>query len=465
MNDNSTEKKKFDLTAYKGKSVSEYISDFFGHVLDLRDGLDRKGTVQSIRNNIAMQGANVWLLMCSIFIASIGLDLNSPAVIIGAMLISPLMSPILGLGLAIGTYDRRMFFKSIINYVIAIAVALTVSILYFVITPFGEITDEIMARTSPTLLDVGVAFFGGIAGIVATSRKDLINAVPGVAIATALMPPLCVSGFGIANLDWEIFSGSIYLFFLNTVFVSLATYIIVRLLRFPYTEYLNRATRLKSQIMFFGFAALLVIPSALKLVNILQDVREQQQIERFFNEQVNVGNHRVLDWENTKTDSLNTLKLFVVGDYLDETEIAELQGKIKDYSATQYDLKVVSLEQEPPDLDKMSEELQLQNLKQIEATRNEIEKLIDEKLDSMFVKTDAKFIKLEKLTVLMDSVKNENKLLENYILTSELIDAETQTERQLVLLKYTDKTKATDKLDFEALFMQKGFLNVKVKEF
>lgn len=168
----------------------ERTQHFFSKILDLSEGLDRKGTVEKIRKNIETRGANVWLLISAIMIASIGLDLNSPAVIIGAMLISPLMSPILGIGLSIGINDRKTLGLSIRHFAIAIAVSLITSVIYFLITPFGNLGSEIAARTTPTALDVMVAFFGGIAGIIAVTRKDLINAVPGVAIATALLPPL-----------------------------------------------------------------------------------------------------------------------------------------------------------------------------------------------------------------------------------------------------------------------------------
>jgi uncharacterized hydrophobic protein (TIGR00271 family) len=189
------------------------ITDFFRDLTDLRTGLDREGTIISIKNNKKMHGANAWLLMCSIMVASLGLDLNSPAVIIGAMLISPLMSPILGIGLSVGINDRNMLSIAIRHFGLSIIIALVTSFLYFKLTPLGEITDEISARTAPTFLDVLVAFFGGIAGIISGSRKDKSNAIPGVAIATALMPPLCVTGFGLAKQEWEIMINSFYLFF------------------------------------------------------------------------------------------------------------------------------------------------------------------------------------------------------------------------------------------------------------
>ncbi|MCB0625235.1 MAG: DUF389 domain-containing protein, partial [Saprospiraceae bacterium] len=178
-----------------------------------QEGLDREGTIVDIKNNKRMRGANAWLLMCSIMVASLGLDLNSPAVIIGAMLISPLMSPILGIGLAVGINDREMLTISLQHFGIAIGIALATSFIYFQLTPLGDVTSEIEARTAPTFLDVLVAFFGGIAGIISGSRRDKSNAIPGVAIATALMPQLCDTGFGLDNGEWEIMLNYFYLFF------------------------------------------------------------------------------------------------------------------------------------------------------------------------------------------------------------------------------------------------------------
>ncbi|MBK7871513.1 MAG: DUF389 domain-containing protein [Saprospiraceae bacterium] len=201
---------------YSGRVILRAVRMWFKDLINLEEGLDREGTVVSIKSGKVMRGANAWLLMCSIMVASLGLDLNSAAVIIGAMLISPLMSPILGIGLAVGINDRDALFLAIRQFSIAIAIALFTSTLYFLITPLGELTKEIEARTAPTFLDGLVAVFGGLAGIISTSRKEKGSAIPGVAIATALMPPLCVTGFGIATGNWQIMLNSFYLFFLNS---------------------------------------------------------------------------------------------------------------------------------------------------------------------------------------------------------------------------------------------------------
>ncbi len=179
-----------------------------------------------------MRGYSLWILVCSTILASIGLDTNSTAVIIGAMLISPLMSPILSVGLSVAIHDKQVLTRSLQNLLIAVAISLSASVIYFFLSPLGEPTPELQARTFPTLLDLMVALFGGISGIVSISRHEQTNAIPGVAIATALMPPLCTAGFGIATANWNYFFGAFYLFFINAVFISLATYLIVRFLHF-----------------------------------------------------------------------------------------------------------------------------------------------------------------------------------------------------------------------------------------
>lgn len=286
------------------------ITGFFRDLINLQEGLDREGTIVDIKNNKRMRGANAWLLMCSIMVASLGLDLNSPAVIIGAMLISPLMSPILGIGLAVGINDRKMLTISLQHFGIAIGIALATSFIYFQLTPLGDVTSEIEARTAPTFLDVLVAFFGGIAGIISGSRRDKSNAIPGVAIATALMPPLCVTGFGLANGEWEIMLNSFYLFFLNAVFVALATYLIVRYLKFPYEDIVDERERRRTQLIIFFVSALLILPSVYILSGVLNKLNEKSRIEAFFQK-----NFRDALWEtadNKKTDSLE-VKLFYFG--------------------------------------------------------------------------------------------------------------------------------------------------------
>lgn len=381
------EKSKIDITSYSGKTVTEYFSNLFSHIFNLRDGLDRKGTIERIKSNIVMQGANVWLLICSIFVASLGLDLNSSAVIIGAMLISPLMSPILGIGLAVGIYDRKLLAKSLINYGIALFIALATSILYFLVTPFGAETPEIMARTQPHLLDVAVAFFGGIAGIVATSRKDLINAVPGVAIATALMPPVCVAGFGIANGNFNIFFGAFYLFFLNTVFVALATYLIVRLLRYPYKEYLNAKDKRRNQLFVFLFAAIVAIPSILKMFDVISDITTKNRVENYISDYFADkydGEIQNISVGKVKSDGTRNVSVYLYGSPIPSIKEQLMDTHIKNTLCTNcntLDLNYSSVEL--PDMDKFGSQIEQEYTLKLNHKTEELEQKFSDRLDSI----------------------------------------------------------------------------------
>jgi uncharacterized hydrophobic protein (TIGR00271 family) len=288
------------------------VIDFFQDITDIKEGSDQIGTITSIMANKEMKGSNVWLLFSAIIVASIGLDTNSPAVIIGAMLISPLMSPILGIGLSIGINNRLTLKESLKHFGIAIAVSLVTSFLYFRFTPLSsvEATSEMLARTSPTVLDVLIAFFGGIAGIVSGTRLEKSNAIPGVAIATALLPPLCVSGYGLANGEWWIFLNSFYLFFINSVFVALATYLIVRLLDFPFKQYVDDRERKRAKLLIAGFVILVVVPSTFIFFNVLKDLNQKQYVKQYVKE--NFSNAFNVTDKIQGTDSLN-LTIFWFG--------------------------------------------------------------------------------------------------------------------------------------------------------
>ena len=201
---------------------------------------DLQKITANIETAVVFRGTNLLVLICAIFIASLGLNINSTAVIIGAMLISPLMGPIMGIGLGIGIGDIALMRKSANNYWIATMSALATSTLFFLVSPLSDAHSEILARTSPTIYDVLIALFGGFAGIIATSSTQKGNVIPGVAIATALMPPLCTAGYGLATLQMKYFIGAFYLYIINSVFIAWATLIIVRLLHFPYKPLENK---------------------------------------------------------------------------------------------------------------------------------------------------------------------------------------------------------------------------------
>lgn len=241
------------------------LSNFLKHRFDLKeDQADQNEVVENIKRGVEFRGTNLWILMFAIVVASVGLNVNSTAVIIGAMLISPLMGPIMGLGLSLGINDFELLKKSFRNFIFAVVISLIVSTLYFMISPLTIAQSELLARTTPTLWDVLIATFGGLAGIVAQSRKDRTSTViPGVAIATALMPPLCTAGFGLARGELSFFAGALYLFFINAVFIALSTYFIVRFMKFAHKKQLDQQRTKKVNRMIATVVLVTIVPSVI----------------------------------------------------------------------------------------------------------------------------------------------------------------------------------------------------------
>jgi len=225
--------------------ILNYIKNIL-NFFNLESELENQETVhQEILKGIIFRGTNLWILIFAIIIASVGLNMNSTAVIIGAMLISPLMGPINGIGYSIATYDLILFKKSVKNFTFAIIASLTASTIYFYLSPISTAHSEILARTSPTIYDVLIALFGGLAGIVAISTKQKGNVIPGVAIATALMPPLCTAGYGLATGQFNFFFGAFYLFTINTIFIAIASVWISQILQFPIRSLIDEQKKKK----------------------------------------------------------------------------------------------------------------------------------------------------------------------------------------------------------------------------
>lgn len=217
-------------------SLREAIAHRFS-LLD--DKADDAEIDRSLRAGVELRGATPWILMLAIVIASVGLNTNSNAVIIGAMLVSPLMGPIVGLGYGVGIFDFALVRRSLANLAIAAGISLLTSTLYFMLTPLDEAQSELLPRTTPSLWDVLIALAGGLAGIIGQTRREKSNVIPGVAIATALMPPLCTAGYGLANGDWAVFGGAFYLFSINCVFIAFAAVVVIEFLRLPHRKFLD----------------------------------------------------------------------------------------------------------------------------------------------------------------------------------------------------------------------------------
>ncbi|MBS1730089.1 MAG: TIGR00341 family protein [Bacteroidetes bacterium] len=256
------------------KNIFEFIN--------LHNGEEPKEKVlENIQSNISFRGANLWILACAIVIASVGLNVNSTAVIIGAMLISPLMGPIVGAGFALAVYDFDLLKRSLKNLLIATIVSLIVAFLYFYISPLKEVQSELLSRTSPTIYDVLIAFFGGLVGVIAITRVEKGNPIPGVAIATALMPPLCTAGFGLAVGRISYFLGAFYLYTINCVFICIATFIIIKYLNYRPVKFLNIKYEKKIRYGITTIIFVMTLPSIYLAYNLLQEKNFNQKAEHF----------------------------------------------------------------------------------------------------------------------------------------------------------------------------------------
>jgi uncharacterized hydrophobic protein (TIGR00271 family) len=288
-----------------------------------------QSVITSIDNGVVFRGTNLWILIFAIFVASLGLNVNSTAVIIGAMLISPLMGPIMGIGLGMGINDIALLRKAMYNFAVATGVALITSTVFFLVSPLRDAHSELLARTSPNIYDVLIALFGGLAGILATSSKQKGNVIPGVAIATALMPPLCTAGYGLATLQFNFFWGAFYLFIINTVFIALATFVMVRFLHFPEKDLHNAKLTKRAHRIVWGIVILTLLPSIYFGYDMVQQDRFNKNAARFIQYEAHFPNDYLL---SKKTDAKTKSILLVFGGKeITAAEKATLTDKLKRY--------------------------------------------------------------------------------------------------------------------------------------
>ncbi|RKE90995.1 DUF389 domain-containing protein [Ichthyenterobacterium magnum] len=327
----------------KGLWVS--LKTFFVELLDFRYDTDRDATIDAIKGDIPFKGATAWILICSIFVASVGLNANSTAVVIGAMLISPLMGPILGIGMSIAINDIDTLRKSLINLATMIVLSLITAFLFFWLFPLSAETSELLGRTAPDIRDVLIAFFGGLALIIARTKKGTIASVIfGVAIATALMPPLCTVGYGLAvavsddavkGLNFA--KGAMYLFTINTIFIALATFLVLKLLRFPMLKYANSAKRKRTARIASLVAILVMIPAVMTFLTVLKKSQWEAQAKQFIAKELKaLPNAKYIEKYATpdyKPDGVSTIELTTFGaDVIPEATKAVLEQRFSDYS-------------------------------------------------------------------------------------------------------------------------------------
>lgn len=294
--------------------------------LNLHEGEeDRNKTLESVRKNITFKGANLWILACAIIIASVGLNVNSTAVIIGAMLISPLMGPIVGAGFALGVYDFTLLKKSIENLVKATAVSLVVSTIYFTISPFKDVQSELLARTSPNIYDIIIAFFGGIVGVISITRVEKGNPIPGVAIATALMPPLCTAGYGLATAQWSFFLGAFYLYCINCVFIGVSTFLIIKYLEYPALKQVDQALEKKVRIIIYILTTILLLPSSYLAYTLFKKQQFEKSVNAFIESEFDSNGYILIFKKTVFNTRTKKIELAFLSKSFDENELERLQ--------------------------------------------------------------------------------------------------------------------------------------------
>lgn len=325
------------------KSIWTQIKSFIKERFDLEsDQASHEEVVETIKRGIDFKGTNLWILIFAVVVASVGLNVNSTAVIIGAMLISPLMGPIMGIGLSLGVNDFDLLKRSFRSFAFAVGVSIVASTLYFLITPLSLAQSELLARTTPTIWDVLIATFGGLAGVVAQTRKDRTTPViPGVAIATALMPPLCTAGFGIATGNLSYFGGAFYLFLINTVFIAFATYFMIRFMKFEKKVHLDqkKTTKVKRTVIFI--ITLTIVPSVILAYGMVQKSVFENSANNFVKTSMQYPSSHIVGvevkWDRKNGNSINVT---IVGQSLSDDMISIAKSQMPNYGLRDVQLNV-----------------------------------------------------------------------------------------------------------------------------
>ncbi len=300
------------------------------YYFDLHRGEEDKSRVlETVKSSISFRGSNLWILACAIVVASVGLNVNSTAVIIGAMLISPLMGPIVGAGFSLGTFDFLLLRKSIKNLSIATLVGLTVSAVYFYISPFKDTQSELLARTAPNIYDIIIAFFGGLVGVIAITRVEKGNPIPGVAIATALMPPLCTAGYGLAVGNFRFFAGALYLYVINCVFICIATFLIVKYLKYPSKSIPNKRQSRQVRYAMWVLILVMLLPATYFAYALFEEKKFNQKVDAFLLSEFTDRGHTIIYKKTRYAASPKTIELAFLNRRFSPGEIAGLNAEIK----------------------------------------------------------------------------------------------------------------------------------------
>lgn len=417
----------------------------FSRFSNLKIDYDPEETINRIASGIDFSGANIWILAFSIIIASVGLNVNSTAVIIGAMLISPLMGPIMGIGLSVGINDGDMLNRSLKNFFYMVVISLIASTLYFFLSPISDAQSELLARTHPTIYDVLIAFFGGMAGIVANSRKgEKLTIISGVAIATALMPPLCTAGYGLATGQWKYFGGAFYLFFINSFFIALATFIMSIYLKLPQVNLYEAHQSKKRKRFVIMFAVIVTIPSVIMSVSMIKESRFNSNAIHFVQDIHNNALLKNVEILNTKKEyhhDMSTIELTLAGKTLSDNQIQHLKDKMPAFGLRNTELVIHQLFEDDVRLTgEFAEELYLRNqelLEEIDGYKNEISRLNQTIIDNEQIAKElsVQFENLESYAVNRSIFTNINNLAVDTIPTLNAVWKQKPTEKEIQQLK------------------------------
>lgn len=332
-----------------------------------KDEDDKQKTLENVIKNVSFTGANLWILICAIIIASVGLNVNSTAVIIGAMLISPLMGPIVGSGFALGIYDFNLLKKSLRNLFIATAAGLVVSAIYFYISPFKEAQSELLGRTSPNIYDVLIAFSGGIVDVIAVTRLEKGNPVPGVAIATALMPPLCTAGYGLATGNFKYFFGSLFLYAINCVFICIATFAIVKYLKYPAKQFEIKHQKLVKYAITV-IILLMLLPSLFFAYSLYKQQKFTEAVNKFIDQEFNQKGNTLIYKKTVYNTNPKTIQVAFLIKKFSQAEIKSLNERLISYGLT--NSKLVIMQDSTDNIQKLRNDI-LNEVKGSEVILNE----------------------------------------------------------------------------------------------
>ena len=446
-----------DKTSKNPKDRREEIRAYLAKLFDFHtDKEDDFETLEIVRADVDFRGTKLWILICAIFVAALGLNTNSTAVIIGAMLISPLMGPIIGFGTALGIYDFELLKRSLRNLGLTTLFSVLTATIYFILTPITDSGSELLGRTQPNIYDVLIAFFGGAAGMIAASTKSKGQVLPGVAIATALMPPLCTAGYGIATGQWHFFFGAFYLFLINSVFIALATYLVVRLLRFPPKVFLDRARGRKVHRILMVIATCTIIPAVYLSIGMVRDSIATRNAKSFVEKELALTSTQVVKYTLGTQNGVKVLDVVLLGVPLQNSQIDSLQNRLKEYGLAGTQLLVHQGFEDKTDLGELRNTVlkdlyensdaiiqrqrqEIDSLKQIIAKRDyydELEGAVVEEMKSLFPSVEKAFL------VAPSQSKTATDSTLNVVIRPRTGGALSVAERQKMIVWLSARTKA-----------------------